>query len=78
MCGRVTLHGLRHSFATLGLESGVDTFYLSEILGHSSPAITAAIYQHSTQERLTAAVNTVGEAIFTAGRKLGANGGGGV
>ena len=70
----LTLHGLRHTFATLGLESGVDTLYLSEILGHSSPAITAAIYQHATMDRLMAAVNTVGAAIFAAGRKVGANG----
>ena len=33
----IGLHGLRHSFATMGLEAGVDTLYISEILGHSSP-----------------------------------------
>jgi integrase len=60
----LTLHGLRHTFATLGLETGVDTVYLSEILGHASPAITAAIYQHTNEKSRAAAVNTVGAAIF--------------
>ncbi len=58
---------LRHCFATLGLEAGVDTLYLSEILGHSSPAITASIYQHTREDRLAAAVQQVGDAIY--GRK---------
>ena len=68
---RLTLHGLRHTFATVGLESGVDTVYLSQILGHSNPAITASIYQHTRDERLAAAVRQVGDAIY--GRKVGGN-----
>lgn len=30
---RLTLHGLRHTFAKLGLEAGVDTVYVSEPFG---------------------------------------------
>ena len=65
---KLTLHGLRHTFATMGLELGVDTLYISEILGHSSPAITQAVYQHTREERLTSAVRQVGDAIFGASR----------
>jgi integrase len=61
---RLTLHGLRHTFATVGLESGVDTVYLSQILGHSSPTVTAGIYQHTRDERLAAAVCQVADAIY--------------
>jgi integrase len=61
---RIGLHGLRHSFATTALEAGVDTVYVSELLGHSSPAITMGIYQHTRNDRLTAAVVKVGDAIF--------------
>ena len=65
---RITLHGLRHSWATLGLEAGIDTVYLSAVLGHSSPAIAASIYQHATDARLAAAVRQVSDAIY--GRKV--------
>ncbi|HET9311644.1 MAG TPA: site-specific integrase [Actinomycetota bacterium] len=64
----IGLHGLRHSFATMGLEAGVDTLYISEILGHSSPAITMSVYQHTREERLGQAVRQVGDAIFGAAR----------
>lgn len=44
---QVTFHSLRHSFATLCIENGIDSKALSEILGHSSVKITLDIYVHS-------------------------------
>ena len=44
---QVTFHSLRHSFATLCIENGLDSKALSEILGHSSIKITLDIYVHS-------------------------------
>ena len=60
----LTLHGLRHSFATIALHEGVDVLYVAEVLGHSSPNITQSIYQHTRPERKREAVSRVGAAIF--------------
>ena len=59
----LTLHGLRHTFATIGLDQGVDVLYVAEMLGHSSPAITQGVYQHVRRDRLNAAMAQITEAI---------------
>ena len=43
---RLTLHGLRHTHATLLIKAGVPLKVVSERLGHSTPAFTMATYQH--------------------------------
>lgn len=51
---RIRFHDLRHSYATLMLDHGVDLKIISDVLGHSDIAITADTYLHpdvSVQKR---------------------------
>ncbi|MDD3852758.1 MAG: site-specific integrase, partial [Syntrophomonadaceae bacterium] len=56
-------HDLRHSFATIMLEQGVDLETVSTMLGHNSLAITADIYTHVRQEIQAAAANKINAAL---------------
>jgi hypothetical protein len=55
----ITLHGIRHSYATAALAAGEPLKVVSERLGHASTSITANLYQHvlpSMDERTANAV----------------------
>lgn len=43
---RITLKGLRHTWATVALEQGIHPRVVQERLGHSTIAITLGIYSH--------------------------------
>lgn len=46
-----TFHALRHTFATRGIEAGVDVKSLSELLGHSDVTTTLRCYVHPSAEQ---------------------------
>ncbi|MBB3084717.1 tyrosine-type recombinase/integrase [Geodermatophilus sabuli] len=57
------LHTLRHSAASVMLSRGVPLKVVSEILGHSSIAITGDIYGHVSPDVARRAMDTLGDAF---------------
>ncbi len=49
-CKDVRFHDLRHTFATMSLEHGMDIKTLSAVIGHASAATTLNTYTHVTSE----------------------------
>ena len=46
----IRFHDLRHTFATLALQYGIDVKTVSSMLGHSSAGFTLATYTHATNK----------------------------
>ncbi len=62
----VRFHDLRHSFATIMLEQGVDLETVSAMLGHNSIVITADIYTHVRQQIKATAAGKLNNALSIA------------
>lgn len=59
----LTLHGLRHSFATVANAQGANLFAIGKALGHSTPAITGRIYTHLVDSTHTETLCRVSQAL---------------
>ena len=59
----IRFHDLRHTFATLALENGMDVKTLSAMLGHVSAATTLDIYTHITGDMQCAAAANIDRGI---------------
>ena len=62
-CKRLRFHDLRHTFATLALQNGVDVKTVSGMLGHYSAGFTLDTYAHVTTSAQKAAANTMGKLL---------------
>lgn len=60
---RVTLHGLRHSFATVASFQGVPLFDIGKALGHATPATTGKIYTHLVDHTHEETLTKVSDAL---------------
>ena len=61
---RLTAHGLRHTSATLMLDSGVPPKVAAERLGHADPTLFMNLYSHVTPTMQRDAANKLGQALF--------------
>lgn len=61
---RITLHSLRHTWATLALEAGVNPKVVQERLGHAGIAITLQVYSHVSTTMQANAAETVAGLVF--------------
>ena len=59
----IGIHTLRHSAATAMLENGVNLKAVSDLLGHSSIAITGDVYAHVSEGTARSAMDTLSDAI---------------
>jgi len=59
----ITLHGLRHTMASIALQNGTDIATVSERLGHADTSITARIYLHGSKESDREAADVLDEAL---------------
>lgn len=63
---RISFHGLRDSFATIALRARVPMKTVSEMLGHTTTAITADLYTHVMEDSMREGAEAVGAALIAA------------
>ena len=59
----LTLHGLRHSFATVACAQGAPLFDIGKALGHSTPSTTGRIYTHLVDHTHADTLKRVSDAL---------------
>ena len=65
---RIRFHDLRHTFATLALQNGIDVKTVSSMLGHYSAGFTLDTYAHVTTAAQRNAANAMGNVLSCAVR----------
>ena len=60
---KITLHGLRHTFATVASAQGAPLFDIGKALGHSTPSTTGRIYTHLLDQNHEATLARVANAL---------------
>ena len=63
---RIRFHDLRHTFATMALQNGVDVKTVSSMLGHYSAGFTLDTYAHVTTDAQLKAAQTMGNILSRA------------
>lgn len=61
----IRLHDVRHTYATLSLDAGIDLKIVSDRLGHANVYVTAQIYGHRSKGHDRAAAQHMADLIWT-------------
>jgi integrase len=61
---RIRLHDIRHTYATLFIDAGIDPKKISDRIGHASVAFTLATYTHPSFGLDRHAAETFAAALF--------------
>jgi integrase len=67
---RLTVHSLRHSFASIHLMNGTPIPEVSSMLGHANVNITLTVYTHFIPKMQTDSASTLAAAIFSGQKAL--------
>lgn len=61
----ISLHGLRHTFAAIAVESGESLKVIQYVLGHADYRVTEKVYAHVSENAVKGAVNGVSGALHS-------------
>jgi integrase len=61
---QIRLHDVRHTYATLSLDAGIDPKILSDRVGHANMSVTLQIYAHRSTGRDRSAAETFAATLF--------------
>ena len=64
---RIRLHDVRHTYATMSLDSGIDPKIVADRIGHANMAYTLTIYTHRSTGKDRGAAETVAGVLLGAG-----------
>ena len=67
----ISLHGLRHTWATLAMKDGINPKVVQERLGHSRISITLELYSHVSPGMQRQAADLIAGQIYAVGHKTG-------
>jgi integrase len=70
----LSMNNLRHSFASQHLISGTDTLEVSKLMGHSTPAVTLAVYARWCSRENSSSELVLAERILNAAKQEAASG----
>lgn len=67
----VRAHDLRHTFASMLYDAGVDIKTAQKLLGHTSPELTMRIYTHLSDAREAASIGKIEQYFSAMGHEMG-------